>query len=37
MYEFCLICRYAIVDALDPTLHGEVAQDFRDRYGKDAP
>jgi hypothetical protein len=33
-YEFCLICRYAIVDTVDPTLHGEVEQDFRERYGK---
>ena len=34
LYDFCLICRYAIVDAVDPTLHGEVEQDFRERYGK---
>jgi hypothetical protein len=33
LYDFCLICRYAIVDAVDPTLHGEVEQDFRARYG----
>ena len=34
LYDFCIICRYAIVDAVDPTLHGEVEQDFRVRYGK---
>lgn len=34
IYDFCLICRYAIVDTVDPTLHGKVEQDFRERYGK---
>jgi hypothetical protein len=34
LYDFCLICRYAIVDAVDPTLHREVEKDFRARYGK---
>jgi hypothetical protein len=33
LYEFCLVCRYAIVDAVDPRLHFEVEKDFRQRYG----
>ena len=32
-YEFCQICRYAIVDHIDPSRHSEVEQDYRDRYG----
>jgi hypothetical protein len=32
-YEYCQICRYAIVDHIDPTRHADVEQDFRDRYG----
>jgi len=32
-YEFCLVCRYAIVDAVDPRLHFEVEGDFVKRYG----
>ncbi|MGW4523645.1 hypothetical protein [Amycolatopsis sp. NPDC004378] len=32
--DFCIVCRYAFVDNADPTLHGEVEADFRDRYGK---
>lgn len=31
--DFCLVCRYAIVDAVDPRLHFEVERDFRQRYG----
>jgi hypothetical protein len=31
--DFCLVCRYAIVDAVDPRLHFEVEKDFRQRYG----
>jgi len=34
LFDFCLICRYAFVDAADPTRHGEVEQDFRERYGR---
>jgi hypothetical protein len=34
LYDFCLICRYGFIDNVDPTLHGEVEQDFRDRYGR---
>jgi hypothetical protein len=34
MNDFCLICRYAIVDELDPTMHGSVEDDFVERYGK---
>jgi hypothetical protein len=33
MNDFCLICRYAIVDELDPTIHGSVEDDFVERYG----
>ncbi|WIX99848.1 hypothetical protein QRX60_38225 [Amycolatopsis mongoliensis] len=32
--DFCIICRYAFVDNADPTLHGAVEADFRERYGK---
>ncbi|MEU5261517.1 hypothetical protein [Amycolatopsis sp. NPDC021455] len=32
--DFCIVCRYAFVDNADPTLHGEVEADFRERYGK---
>jgi hypothetical protein len=31
-YEYCQICRYAIVDHIDPTRRSGVEQDFRDRY-----
>jgi hypothetical protein len=34
LYEFCLVCRYAFIDAADPTLHGQVELDFRDKYGR---
>ena len=26
--------RYAVIDTVDPTLHGEVERDFVERYGK---
>jgi hypothetical protein len=32
--DFCIVCRYAFVDSADPTLHGAVEADFRERYGK---
>lgn len=34
LYDFCLVCRYAFIDNVDPTLHGQVEQDFIERYGK---
>ena len=34
LYGFCLVCRYAFIDYVDPTLHGEVERDFVERYGK---
>jgi hypothetical protein len=34
LYDFCLVCRYSMIDMVDPTLHGEVERDFRDRYGR---
>jgi len=34
LYDFCLICRYAFIDGIDPTAHGQVEQDFVERYGK---
>ena len=34
MNDYCLICRYAIVDALDPTQFEAVEVDFMERYGK---
>ncbi|WP_405547238.1 M64 family metallopeptidase [Streptomyces phaeochromogenes] len=34
MYDFCLVCRYAFIDTVDPTLHGQVESDFIARYGK---
>jgi hypothetical protein len=32
IYDFCLICRYAMVDAFDPTVYGAVEDDYRERY-----
>jgi hypothetical protein len=31
-YEFCLVCRYAMVDAVDPTLHAQIDKQFIKRY-----
>jgi hypothetical protein len=31
-YQFCLVCRYAIVDAVNPRLHFAVEKDFKKRY-----
>jgi hypothetical protein len=33
LYEFCQLCRYAIVDALFPTAHADVEIDYHSRYG----
>ena len=30
--EFCPVCRYAMVDALDPTQHGRIDRDYAPRY-----
>ena len=34
LYDFCIICRYALIDAIDPTLHDQVEIDFVQRYGR---
>ncbi len=31
-FQFCWICRYAMVDKLDPTLHRKVDDGYADRY-----
>ncbi len=31
-YQFCSVCRYAIVDAVDPTRHGAIDRDYARRY-----
>jgi hypothetical protein len=31
-YQFCLVCRYAMVDAADPTRHAQVEAQFLKRY-----
>jgi hypothetical protein len=33
-YQFCPICRYAIVDLFDPSQHGKLDIDFAPRYPK---
>ncbi|HKF00132.1 MAG TPA: hypothetical protein VKG45_14525 [Actinomycetes bacterium] len=30
--EFCPVCRYAMVDLLDPTRHGRIDRDYAPRY-----
>ncbi|HET6479915.1 MAG TPA: hypothetical protein VFG35_07755 [Actinoplanes sp.] len=31
-YQFCWVCRYALVDLLDPAKHGEIDADYDPRY-----
>ena len=31
-YQFCHVCRYALVDRLDPTQHGRIDRDYAPRY-----
>jgi hypothetical protein len=33
-FQFCWICRYAMVDFVDPTLHGKVDAGYASRYPK---
>jgi hypothetical protein len=30
--RFCFICRYALIDVLDPTLHGRFDDDYEKHY-----
>jgi hypothetical protein len=30
--EFCAVCRYVIVDFVDPFLHWEIDRDYADIY-----
>jgi len=32
IYQFCTVCRYAIVDQLDPAKHGDLDRDDAPRY-----
>jgi hypothetical protein len=32
IYQFCTVCRYAIVDQLDPAKHGDLDRDYAPRY-----
>ena len=31
-YQFCPVCRYAMVDFIDPTQHGAIDADYEPRY-----
>jgi hypothetical protein len=31
-YRFCPVCRYILVDLLDPSQHGAIDADYRKRY-----
>jgi hypothetical protein len=31
-YQFCPVCRYVIVDAIDPAQHGSIDRDYEKRY-----
>jgi hypothetical protein len=31
-YQFCPVCRYVMVDAIDPTKHGDIDADYTPRY-----
>ncbi len=33
-YQFCPVCRYILVDAIDPTMHGRIDALYNDRYPK---
>ena len=30
--KFCPVCRYALVDFIDPTMHGEIDRDYERIY-----
>ena len=32
VYQFCTVCRYAIVDLIDPSQHGALDADYAPRY-----
>ena len=32
LYQFCTVCRYVLVDVLDPSLHGEIDARYDPRY-----
>ncbi len=32
LYQFCTVCRYALVDLLDPRQHGVIDRDYAPRY-----
>jgi hypothetical protein len=34
VYQFCPVCRYAIVDLIDPSKHGIIDRDYAPRYPK---
>jgi len=36
-YEFCLVCRYAMVDAVNPSLHPRIERQYRARYEQRNP
>jgi hypothetical protein len=33
-YQFCPVCRYAMVDVVDPSKHGAIDRDYHPRYPK---
>ncbi|HZN73109.1 MAG TPA: hypothetical protein VFC00_15685, partial [Micromonosporaceae bacterium] len=36
-YEFCMVCRYAMVDAVNPSLHPRIERQYRARYEQRNP
>ncbi|HVQ96698.1 MAG TPA: hypothetical protein VMU51_37120 [Mycobacteriales bacterium] len=34
LYDFCIVCHYALVDQVNPTLHNTVEDEFIERFGK---
>jgi hypothetical protein len=37
IYRFCHVCRYILVDELDPSLHGTLDRDYQDIYPEKKP
>jgi hypothetical protein len=33
-YRFCPVCRYILVDRLDPSQHGAIDRDYDPRYAQ---
>lgn len=33
-YRFCPVCKYILVDYLDPSKHGKIDEDYEERYAE---